>query len=161
MAGDHLVDPVRGHGPTVVHLAVGSHACVGKFLKHSALFELVRDRDLEECMPYSADGERLIDVMRWHIVRADGQRQGLWMRAAALLSADALVIAGTTVLASAVSKAAWWSLATTALPLAATMISIFEAISVIGGVRNWGQIYLQNTIRRLLYCTHFPRRLSI
>lgn len=95
-------------------------------------------------MSYSADTERLIEVIRWHIMRADGQRQGLWMRAAAVLSADALVIAGTAVLASAVSKAAWWSLATTALPLTAATISIFEAISVIGGVRNWGQRFTEH-----------------
>ena len=95
-------------------------------------------------MSYTADAERLIEVMRWHIMRADGQRQGLWMRAAAVLSADALVIAGTAVLASTASKAAWWSLATTALPLAAAMISIFEAIGVIGGVRNWSQRFTEH-----------------
>lgn len=95
-------------------------------------------------MPPSVGTERLIEVMRWHIMRADGQRQGLWTRSAAVLSADALVIAGTAVLASSVSRAAWWSLAVTGLPITAAMISIFEAISVIGGVRNWGQKFTEH-----------------
>ena len=94
-------------------------------------------------MSYSIETGRLIELIRWHIIRADGQRQGFWMRAAAVLSADALVIAGTAVLASTSSKAAWWSLATTAMPLTAAMISIFEAISVIGGMRNWGQRFTE------------------
>lgn len=51
----------------------------------------------------------LVDIVRWHILRADGQRGGWWTRAAAVLSADALVIAGTAVLISATSDAKWWS----------------------------------------------------
>jgi hypothetical protein len=73
-------------------------------------------------MSSSAEAERLSEVMRWHLMRADGQRQGLLTRTAAVLSADALVIAGTAVLASSVSRAAWWSLAMTALPITAAMI---------------------------------------
>jgi len=103
-------------------------------------------------MSHSTEAERLTELIRWHIMRADGQRQGFWMRAAAVLSADALVIAGTAVLASTSSKAAWWSLATSALPLTAAMISIFEAISVIGGVRNWAYKFTEfNSPAPILY----------
>jgi hypothetical protein len=103
-------------------------------------------------MTYSNDAKDLIEVIRWHIVRADGQRSGLWTRAAAVLSADALVIAGSAVLASATSNAAWWSLATAVLPIAAAMTSIFQAINMINGVRNWSTRFAeQDSPPPLLY----------
>lgn len=98
------------------------------------------------------DAKELIGVIRWHIVRADTQRGGLWTRAAAVLSADALVIAGAAVLASSVSNAAWWSVATAVLPIAAAMVSIFEVINMINGIRNWGAKFAeQNSPAPLLY----------
>ena len=85
----------------------------------------------------------LVELLRWHILRADSQRGGMWTRAAAVLSADALVIAGAAVLVSAANKAAWWSLLTAALPLVAAMISVYEASNVIGGVRDWGRTFAE------------------
>jgi hypothetical protein len=75
--------------------------------------------------------KEMIETLRWHIARADAQRSGLWTRAAAVLSANALVVAGTAVMASAGSGAAWWGLITAILPLAASMISIYEASNII------------------------------
>src|ERR1700681_3851488 len=83
------------------------------------------------------DNGQLVEIVRWHILRADGQRGGLWTRAAAVLSADALVIAGTAVLISASSDAKWWSLLTAVLPLIAAMISVYEATNIVGGITNW------------------------
>ena len=83
------------------------------------------------------DEDRLIEIVRWHIVRADGQRSGLWTRAAAVLSADALVIAGTAILVSAGNDVKWWRLLTAALPLVAAMISVYEACNIVGGISNW------------------------
>ena len=83
----------------------------------------------------------IVEVLRWHILRADSQRGGFWTRAATVLSADALVIAGAAVLVSVASKAAWWSLITAALPLAAAMVSVYEASNVIGGVQDWGRTF--------------------
>jgi hypothetical protein len=85
----------------------------------------------------------LVELLRWHILRADSQRGGMWTRAAAVLSADALVIAGAAVLVSAANKAAWWSLLTAALPLVAAMISVYEASNVIGGVPDWGRTFAE------------------
>src|SRR5438046_9888108 len=103
-------------------------------------------------MTYSNDVKDLIEVIRWHIVRADGQRSGLWTRAAAVLSADALVIAGSAGLASASSNAAWWSLAAAVLPIAAAMISIFQAINVVTGARAWSTRFgKKDSWPRLLY----------
>lgn len=89
------------------------------------------------------DNGQLVDIVRWHILRADGLRGGLWTRAAAVLSADALVIAGTAVLVSASSNAKWWSLLTAALPLIAAMISVYEATNIVGGITNWQDAFGQ------------------
>jgi hypothetical protein len=81
--------------------------------------------------------DQLIEIVRWHILRADSQRAGLWTRATAVLSADALVIAGTAVLVSAGDSATWWSLLTAALPLIAAMISVWTACNIVGGISGW------------------------
>lgn len=94
-------------------------------------------------MDRSMTKRETVEVIRWHILRADGQRSGMWTRAATVLSADALVIAGAAVLVSVASKAAWWSLVTAALPLAAAMISVYEASNVIGGVQDWGRTFTE------------------
>jgi hypothetical protein len=92
----------------------------------------------------SVEANRLIEVTRWHILRADGLRNGLWMRAAAILSANALVVAGTSLLASVRSGGAWWGLATAILPLIASMASIYEACNAIGTVRGWSETFARH-----------------
>src|ERR1022692_1375661 len=94
-------------------------------------------------MNKSIDTKELIEVVRWHIVRADGLRNGLWTRAAAILSANALVVAGTAVLASTGNSAAWWSLSTAVAPLIASMASIYEASNVISTIQGWSRTFAE------------------
>ena len=103
-------------------------------------------------MPGPVDAKALVEVMRWHILRADGQRSGLWTRAAAILSANALVVAGTAVMTSAGSNAAWWSLITAILPLVASLLSIYEASNVLGGMQDWSHTFVkQDSPKPILY----------
>ena len=81
-----------------------------------------------------------LDMLRWHILRGDAQRVGLWTRAAAVLGADTLVLAGATVLLtvspttpSKLGKIA--ALATMALVL----VSVMRAAQVLGTVRDWSR----------------------
>lgn len=106
---------------------VGRYASIGR----------TRERAQRSHADELLENSELVDIVRWHILRADGQRGGLWTQTAAVLSADALVIAGTAVLISASSDAKWWSLLTAVLPLIAAMTSVYEATNIVGGITNW------------------------
>src|SRR5690242_8991665 len=80
-----------------------------------------------------------LEMLRWHIIRSDGQRVGIWSRAAAVLGADTLVLAGATVLLT-LSPAArqppkWIALASMILVL----LSVARVAQVIGTVKDWAK----------------------
>jgi len=81
--------------------------------------------------------ERL-EMLKWHIVRSDGQRVGIWTRAAAVLGADTLVLAGATVLLTLSSSRQlprWIALVAMILVL----LSVIGVAQVIGTVKDWAR----------------------
>jgi hypothetical protein len=71
-----------------------------------------------------------LEAVQWHIIRADGQRSGLWSRASALLSANTLVVGGAAILVTGAGTRSL-SLLVTLLPLTAAIISIYFASTVV------------------------------
>jgi hypothetical protein len=92
-------------------------------------------------MGESLSQKQLLDVLRWHIVRADNQRNGLWARAAAILSANAVVIAGAAIVASSAGEESLSGILSVAVPLIASMFSVYKAANVVGAVRRWPMIF--------------------
>ena len=78
-----------------------------------------------------------LESLRWHILRLDGFRAGLWNRAGIILSANALVTAASAVLISVGSRAGHLTLITAVLAMVAVLVSVYEAMGVGGARRQW------------------------
>lgn len=83
------------------------------------------------------DAVERLDSLRWHILRLDGFRAGLWNRAGIILSANALVSAASVVLISVGSRTSHLTLITAALAMIAVLVSVYEAMGVGGARRQW------------------------
>ena len=93
-----------------------------------------------------------LDMIKWHIVRSDSQRVGLWTRAAAVLGADTLVLAGATVLLtlSPTTPSRLGKLAAL-LTMALVLVSAVRAAQVIGTVRDWSRTIEPHSPSPVLY----------
>lgn len=78
---------------------------------------------------------------RWHIARLDGLRDGLWTRAAAVLSASALAIATSAILISLSSSVLSIALLVATGSLIAVVGSIYHALRVFGVRIGWAKLY--------------------
>ncbi len=83
------------------------------------------------------DAVERLESLRWHILRLDGFRTGLWNRAGIILSTNALVAGASAVLISVGSRAGHLTLITAALAMVAVLVSVYEAMGVGGASRQW------------------------
>lgn len=81
----------------------------------------------------------LLKTLQWHINRTDVQRSASWSRAGSVLSANALVVAGATVLARSSSQTNVAIVGATLLPFVAALLPTYEASTVIAGPRSFGR----------------------
>ena len=80
-----------------------------------------------------------LETVKWHILRADGQRSGLWARTAAVLGADTLVVAGAAVMLT-LGGAAWPATRLAALAaMGCVLISAVWATNMLSGAGNWSR----------------------
>ncbi|GAA3109938.1 hypothetical protein [Streptosporangium carneum] len=82
-----------------------------------------------------------LDVIRWHISRSEAQRAGLWTRAAAVLSANTLVIAGAALMLTLGTRSSGGSLIAALVALVFVLVSTFEIMRLIAAVRDWGRSF--------------------
>jgi hypothetical protein len=80
-----------------------------------------------------------LESVKWHILRSDAQRIGLWTRAAAVLSADTLVIAGAAVMLTLGTRTFFGTLVAALAALILVLISVGWAANAIAVVKNWSK----------------------
>lgn len=86
-----------------------------------------------------ADPTHLADQLenvKWHILRSDAQRIGLWTRAAAVLSANTLVIAGAALMLTVGTRTSLGGLIAALIALIFVLMSVVEAANVIATLRD-------------------------
>ncbi|MGJ6964790.1 hypothetical protein ACSDR0_23035 [Streptosporangium sp. G11] len=82
-----------------------------------------------------------LEIVRWHISRSDAQRAGLWTRAAAVLSANTLVIAGAALMLTLGARSSSGSLIAALAALAFVLVSTFEVMRLIAAARDWSKSF--------------------
>ncbi|MEV7009681.1 hypothetical protein [Streptosporangium sp. NPDC051022] len=82
-----------------------------------------------------------LEIVRWHISRTEAQRSGLWTRAAAVLSANTLVIAGAALMLTLGTRSSGGSLIAALVALVFVLVSTFEVMRLIAAVREWGRSF--------------------
>jgi hypothetical protein len=103
-----------------------------------------------------ADQLRLLDELRWHVVRVDGQRSDMWMRASSLLSANGLVVAGAAVLLTlGPDPQDGVRQVLGILPLVCSLLSVHQAAGVVTRAWGGGSAFAGEAARLpLLYAMH-------
>jgi hypothetical protein len=92
--------------------------------------------------------DKLLEAVRWHITRAESQRNGMWTRAAASLSGNALIIAGAAIVASSItakestvgSAGGRLGAIVAVLALLTSMLSVYAATRAFGGIYPWSRV---------------------
>jgi hypothetical protein len=92
-------------------------------------------------MTLSASSETAaqLEIVKWHISRSDGQRAGLWTRAAGILGADTLVVAGATVMLAVGGTDAPAARISALVAMACVLVSTLHATNALAVMKNWGE----------------------
>ncbi len=84
----------------------------------------------------ATDAAAQLEMVKWHILRSDGQRSGLWGRAAASLGADTLVVAGSTIMLALAGTSSTASRISALVALGCVLTSTGYAANALAVVRN-------------------------
>ncbi|WP_344611124.1 hypothetical protein [Dactylosporangium salmoneum] len=83
--------------------------------------------------------ETQLKIVQWHIMRASGQRAGLWARTTAVLGAGTLVVAGAALMLAAGNATAAATRFAALASMASVLMSAVWATNVIAPIRNWSK----------------------